>query len=585
MSPAFRTPALAAAASLTIGAAVGRLLLDSMNAPDAHVLEVLAANADPPEAAPVPPSAAPDRLVIVLIDGLGEEPFGEAIQGTALGSFDWRATVDCGTPSLSRPIYHVLLTGAPPSVSGIRNNTHVGRARADDLAARVREAGGTVGWALETVPWFHDLFGAPEDAYERLGDVPLWNPITDRFDDPSPPAEGKYAKMARVLAARPKLSVLHFIGVDHAGHHRGTRSEQYRSAAREAVEAAAALREEQARSPEGARTVWMIGADHGHLPQGGHGGPEPEVRRTTWIGLWPSSPAESGTLPRPHVEVPGVVPADRLAATFAAVLNVPPPREALGEPLPLPDRPVAPSPTLATRSTAVQEAVHEADSAAHRAVLIRVAVVATGLLGLAAAFLSRGGSAKDASAKDASAKDGAQSRRERAFSLAGALFPVLGACLGFWALGPGMTLSAIGTHFGFMSRSLAAMALGAALTALLVRRWHARATGARRQASERGSTAGATSSQPPGDANKHPWGATAMWTCAFSGILPAAAHAITAGSMGSSRLPDGLLLLFPATGLLPLGVLLGLGAVSLGARAIRALHNRRKPAKDHLRNS
>ena len=71
-----------------------------------------------------------------------------------------------GTPSLSRPVYHVLLTGAPQWVSGICNNSHAGRARADDLAARVREAGGTVGWALEGVPWFHDLFGRPGAAHE-----------------------------------------------------------------------------------------------------------------------------------------------------------------------------------------------------------------------------------------------------------------------------------------------------------------------------------------------------------------------------------------------------------------------------------
>lgn len=522
MTPPLRSSAAAAAVSLAVGAAVGRLLLSSMNATDPRVLEVLAANADP---APAPAEAAerPDRLVIAVIDGLGEAPFEEATRGTALAPFDWRATVDCGTPSLSRPVYHVLLTGVPQAVSGIRNNTHAGRARADDVAARVREAGGTAGWALETVPWFHDLFGAPEDPYERLGDVPPLNPVTDRFDPPSPPAGTKFEKMARVLSAAPTLAVLHFVGPDHAGHHRGTASPEYRAAAAEAVSAIAALRAEQAQRPEGARTVWMIGADHGHLPEGGHGGPEASVRRTTWIGLWPAARAETGTLRRPPVDVPGVVPADRLAATFAAVLGVPPPREALGEPLPLPDRPVAPSPALAARAAAVRDAVAVADRDAHRAVATRAAALALGLLGLGAALV-RG-----------------ERRREKALALAGALLPILGGCLGFWALGPGVTLSAIRTHFGFMSHALLATTLGAAATYPLVRRL-----------------------APP-----------RTWLCVASGLLPAAAWAVTAGSMGSSRLPDSLLLLAPATGLLPWGILAGLGGASLLARTLAA--RRRAP--------
>ena len=537
----WRSSSAAAAVSLAIGAAVGRLLLSSMNTTDPRVLEVLAAKADPLDGAAPPdrgPAERPDRLVIALIDGLGEAPFGEAIQGTALGAFDWRATVDCGTPSLSRPIYHVLLTGVPQAVSGIRNNTHAGRARADDVAARVRDAGGTAGWALETVPWFHDLFGAPEDAYERLGDEPLLNPVTDRLDPPSPPGRAKFEKMARVLEATPTMALLHFIGVDHAGHHRGTRSPQYRAAAAEAVSAIALLRDEQAKRPEGARTVWMIGADHGHLAQGGHGGPETEVRRTTWIGLWPAPRAQTGTLPTPQVDVPGVpadrlaplrvdipgvVPADRLATTFAAILGVPPPREALGEPLPLPDRPVVPSPALAARAAAVRDAVALADEDAHRALWTRAAALALGLFALGAAAL-RG-----------------DRRREKALALAGALLPVLGACLGFWLLGPGVTLSAIGTHFGFMSRALLATALGAAVTYPLVRRL-----------------------APP-----------RMWLSIASGILPAAAWAVSAGSLGSSRLPDSLLLLFPATGLLPWGILAGLCAGGLAARFFAA---RRPPA-------
>ena len=80
----WRSSSAAAAVSLAIGAAVGRLLLSSMNTTDPRVLEVLAAKADPLDGAAPPdrgPAERPDRLVIALIDGRGEAPVGEVIQG------------------------------------------------------------------------------------------------------------------------------------------------------------------------------------------------------------------------------------------------------------------------------------------------------------------------------------------------------------------------------------------------------------------------------------------------------------------------------------------------------------------------
>ncbi|MFO0588021.1 MAG: alkaline phosphatase family protein [Polyangiaceae bacterium] len=502
MTPETRRALGAALLSVAVGVLVGRALLHSMNAPNDRVLAALTSHADPPGVPPAAvPAGAPDRLVIALIDGLGEEPFREALRDTPLEKHAWEATVDCGTPSLSRAIYHVLLTGVPQSVSGIRNNTHQGPARADDIATRVRQAGGTVGWALQTVPWFHDLAGAPQDPYEKLGEEPLLNPVTDRFDPPAPPLDTRFAKMAVVLAQKPNLAVLHFIEVDHAGHHRGARSPEYKAAAHEAMEAIVALREAHEKTPEGARTVWMLGADHGHLPRGGHGGPEMEVRRTLWIGVWPSP-----TSPPKPVVVPDLVPATRLAGTFAAILGVAPPRESLGEPLPLPDRDVSPTPALAERREAVTAAEAEANATANQSVFHRTLAVFLALLALAYAHV-RG-----------------PARREKTLYLLGAVWPVLVASVGFRVLGPGLTLSAIRTHFAFASGALFATALGAALTYPVVKRCRTPST----------------------------------WLAITAAVPPAAAYAIAAGSMGASRLPDSLLLLFPATGVLPAGVLLGL---------------------------
>ena len=577
-----------------LGAGVGRGLLDSMNDTDAPVLAALAAHADPADApvlaalaAHADPADAPgqaasgsraepagpggigrgdevDRLVVVVLDGLGEAGFSAAMEHASLTDWQWRATVDMGTPSLSRPVYHVLLTGAPQSVSGIGNNSHAGRARADDLAARVREAGGTVGWALEGVPWFHDLFGQPGDTYENA-----W-PRAARGETRTEAgsAVGPFRPMAGVLARSPTFAVLHFVGIDHAGHSRGAASEEYRRAAAGAMDAVVALRAAHAASPAGARTVWMIGSDHGHRAEGGHGGPEPEVVRTTWLGLWPSAtradvppagapPASeapaaatptgatptgatptgatpaaatpAAATPMVPVEVPGVVAADRLAATFAAILRVPPPRMALGEPLPLPDRSVVASPARAARRAAIHETLTLSTRAAHRGVSLRAALIAAALVALLA-LLGR--------YKPHSAATPLPALPRR---LVATVLPTFGAAAAFLALGPGWTLSAIATHEGFLVRSTGVMAGGAALCFLLARR----------------STT---------------WRAPLRWVFLASALLPGAAYGVVAGSMGRCRLPDEALLLFPTTGLVPLGVVVG----TLVAAGVAALFDRRR---------
>src|SRR5262249_17438043 len=97
------------------------------------------------------------------------------------------------------------------------------------------------------------------------------------------------------------------------------------------------------------------------------------------------------------------------------------------------------------------------------------------------------------------------------------------ACAMFALLGPGLTLSAIRTHASFLSRSIGAMAAGAAPGFFLARRM----------------------GSPP------------SWAFLIAGLFPAAAFALTAGSLGRSALPPSLWLLLPATGLVPWGVALG----------------------------
>ena len=479
------------------GALAGRHLLASLDDANTDVLAVLHANADPLTAAPSPPPIA-RRMVIVLIDGLGADAFESLVDAGELGTLpDWRGIIDVGVPSLSRPVYHELLTGVPQSVSGVRSNAFAGAARADGLAARVRAAGGSVAWALEGVTWFSDLFGAPVDAR-------LYGARVRDMD-----------AMIELYEAGADLLVWHLIRVDMAGHAHGAASDEYRAEARDAFRAIRTLRDRTiATEPDAARTVWFIGADHGHLASGGHGGPEPAVRETCWIGLWPSHP-------RDLVILPTDAPATRMAATFARVLGVDPPREALGDALPLPDAAPRSNAFVTRREARVRTAFVRASESARRGVIVRSVVVSIviALLGWLCGV------------------------RFGARSTAAALCVVLAGMLSFALLGPGLTLSAIRTHLSFLTRSVLSIAIGAAIAWGFAR----------------------------GDRRRF---ALTMSTSALPFI---ATFAVVAGSVGRSNAEPHVCLLAPTAGLVPTGVLVGIAAIELALRMRRARTGKTAP--------
>lgn len=314
---------LALVGAAALGAKLASHLLHHANEPQRPVLAALTAHADSVDTAP----RSPNKLVLAVLDGVGDAALSRALSASSLPPPSFEAHVDTGTPSLSRPGYHVMLTGVPQAVSGVRTNQHAGPARADTVADRVRAHGGTVAWALTGVRWMHDLGAHPGETFLHGSEA---------IDE---------AAFAR--AASSTLVVLHIVETDAMGHEHGAASPQYRDAVERAVATVARLR---ALSPDAA---WFVGADHGHTATGGHGGPEPEVTSVAWYGYFPGSPA-----PVVHRER---VPADRLAATFASAAGVEPPRHALGDALPLPVGDPAPPPReRVARRRAVAEAARDA---------------------------------------------------------------------------------------------------------------------------------------------------------------------------------------------------------------------------------
>jgi hypothetical protein len=246
----------------------------------------------------------------------------------------------------------------------------------------------------------------------------------------------------------------------------------------------------------------MVGADHGHLARGGHGGPEPEVCHTLWLGLWPHDAAP--VVPRDRVS------AERLAPTFAKLLGVPPPTEALGAALPLGGGDAEAEPPAA-RQVAVRATLAAARDRAHASFRLRGVAVALVLLSLAVAARRAG----------------------KGRTLLAAAQPATWAIAAFATLGPGTTLSAIRTQVDFLASATTVLALGAALAWPVARRL----------------------------------GAPAGWVFVVSGAVPACALFVTAGSLGQSHVGDVERLLLPAAGLVPLAVVLGALASSALVRA------------------
>lgn len=394
------TVALSLLPAVALGGFTGRRLLDSMNDPSPARLAAVA-----PTGA-VPHAGAVRHAVVVLVDGADEPSFERAMSDGTLAPVAWWRPFDTGTPSLSRPGYHVLFTGAPQEVSGVRNNAYTGPARLDTLMDRARDAGATVAWALETVDWMYALGGRPGEAYLRGVDAL----DIDRLAE---------------LSRRHALVMVHWTRSDHAGHDHGAASPEYQRVVRESLARASALHRLLAGEP----VALFVGSDHGHAAVGGHGGPEPEVTRVRWVRLGTDRVAE-GTARR--------VSATAMAATIAHAMGLPPPRSALACGLRATDAPPLPEGfcrAALARSTRAQAARTPPRWGLRSAVMLAV-------LAVAGAIARRHGA-----------------RARAALLAAGAM--VLGALVGHALLGGGWTLTAIVTHATFLARTVGAMTLGA----------------------------------------------------------------------------------------------------------------------------
>jgi hypothetical protein len=471
--------------------------LHSLDRPDAATLAALHRERDEPPRVETARRERPlDRVVLVVLDGVGERALLPPVEAGAVGPVAAIVRVHTGLPSLSRPGYHVIFTGVPQDVSGLRTNFE-GHARADSLADRVHERGGSVAFLQESVPWFGDFFASSGDL---VAGGP-WAGGRDVFD--------------RAFASEAALIVVHLTGADAVGHAVGAAHPTYPAMVRRQLDIVKSHVEAVRPSPAAARTHWLIGADHGHVPRGGHGGPEPAVAEVAWVLL--AAGADAGA----HFVTPSErLPATAIAPWAAQLLGVPAPLEALSAAprlgLPASTEPAPANETggfhLIARQRAVADALEKGRTQAHR--LVVVTTIAASLVLLILGSLWR--------------------PRRRLV----ALLPTAAAIALFLLAGPGVTFSGIRHERVFFQEAVSILALGAALVWPLAARW----------------------------------GASLRASILLSALPPMIAFVAVWGELGTAFLGPRATMLLPSSGLVPPGVLVGVLAAEGVRRVVTYLY-------------
>jgi hypothetical protein len=234
--------------------------LDALNGPAAAELRAL-------RPLPAPPAPKhPPRVVLLVLDGLRMDASLGLPALDALRAEGADVTLIAPYPSYSKPAYVTLATGASPLLTGVRNNRYAGPAPFDTVFHRAVAAG------ARTVCVGERMAGGGQWWIELLGEG------CEQAEAPTD-AAGFVDATRRALAGPGRFILLHWLGVDHAGHAHGGASGQYLAAARDADQLVGILREAAKKK----RTVIAVVADHGHSDNGGHGGLEPEVVEVPFV--------------------------------------------------------------------------------------------------------------------------------------------------------------------------------------------------------------------------------------------------------------------------------------------------------------
>ncbi|MDH4119647.1 MAG: alkaline phosphatase family protein [Acidimicrobiia bacterium] len=212
-------------------------------------------------------------VILVLCDGLGDAParshmgFMEHLveEGRAT-----RFTSRAARPTNSRPNYETLHTGVSPAIHGVTSNLVVRRSERPNTFSLAAARG--LSTAASAHSWMSELYVAtPFDVHSHMEVISDTGPIHHgRFyiGDNTPDVD-VFARAATLVSLyQPDYLLVHPMAVDNAGHEHGGASGEYAAAVSHQDELLATTI--PAWTAHG-YTVLVTG-DHGHKPEGGHGG-------------------------------------------------------------------------------------------------------------------------------------------------------------------------------------------------------------------------------------------------------------------------------------------------------------------------
>ncbi len=213
------------------------------------------------------------KLVVVIIDGLNDETAREEL-GFAEGLIEvkkgLKTTVQSILPSLSRPCYASIFTGAPSHVTGIVSNTQSSKLTIPSIFDLIEKEGGVS--AISGYHWMSELYHeAPFDYVldrEQNHNETGFTFGRFYFDDIYPDSHVYVDAEAIRLRNNPNLLVIHPMGVDDTGHKFGSKSSEYKGKA--AQNDALLAKFLPTWIKEGYQVI--VTADHGMNHHGSHGG-------------------------------------------------------------------------------------------------------------------------------------------------------------------------------------------------------------------------------------------------------------------------------------------------------------------------
>lgn len=219
------------------------------------------------------------KVILIILDGLRFDVARDSMG--YLGHLLERQQasfhkVQAELPSLSRPLYEVLLTGTPVSLNGIGANDVVRLSHQTSVFHLAVEQGLTTGAAAYS--WFSELYNhSPFDLFTEREQHHLDRPIQHGlfYWEDSYPDSHLFADAERLIQRWfPDFMLVHPMGIDNAGHLYGADTSEYRG---QAIATDTLLAKFLPRWRQRGYQI-LITADHGMNADGQHGGTLPDVR-------------------------------------------------------------------------------------------------------------------------------------------------------------------------------------------------------------------------------------------------------------------------------------------------------------------